>query len=362
MALLRAAVGGTSFGARVHVPALRNAGFDVVALIGRDPEKTTRRAARLDVANALTSLDDALDLVDVVTIATPPHTHAPLSIQALAAGKAVVCEKPFALSAPEAEDMRAAAERAGVPAYVGHEFRWAEDRAVLARAVADGLIGEPRLAALVSFIPFVADPETPMMDWWFDADRGGGWFGASGSHVIDQLRTTLGEFDTVEATLPLVSDRPGTVAEDSFVVHARLASGCDVVLQSTAGSWGPNIALTRIAGSHGTVWTDDGAVFLADRSGTRQLPVPEELQLPPPPPVSDDPRQRFSHLELGPYTRLSEALRCAMEDRPLPAGPKPATFADGVAVLQVMDAVRRSAETRECQVVGHTTEQLPGSA
>ena len=351
---MRAVVVGTSFGARIHVPALRAAGFDVVALVGRDPDKTARRAARLGVENPLTSLDEALEIADVVTIATPPHTHAELSLQALASGKAVICEKPFALSVREAEEMQAAAERAGVPAYVGHEFRWAEDRAVLERAIADGLIGEPRLASLVSFIPFVADPDMRMMDWWFDTDRGGGWFGASGSHVIDQVRTSLGEFEVVEASLPLVSDRPADVAEDSFVVHARLTNGCDVVLQSTAASWGPNLSITRIAGSHGTLWTEESTVFLADRLGTRQLPVPEELRLSPPPSVSDDPRERFSHLELGPYTRLSQALLCAMEDRPLPPGPKPATFADGVAAMQVMDAVRRSAATRQCEIVGRT--------
>jgi predicted dehydrogenase len=329
----------------VHVPALRAAGFDVVALVGRDPDKTARRAARIGIEHALTSIDDALELVDAVTIATPPDSHAPLSIRALDAGKAVICEKPFALSAADAADMLAAAERAGVPAFVGHEFRWAEDRALLARVVADGLIGEPRFVSMISFVPFVPDPDMRMMDWWFDPGRGGGWLGAFGSHVIDQVRFTVGEFESVEANMPLVSDRPAGVADDSFVVHGRLVNGCDVVLQSTAGAWGPNAALTRIAGSRGTAWIDDGAVFLADREGNRQLPLPTDLELPPTPELSDDPRERFSHLELGPYTRLAEALRSALQGEPPGSRPGPATFADGVAAMHVMDAVRRSAET-----------------
>ena len=53
---------GTGFGARVHVPALRAAGFDVLALVGQDDEKTARRAARLEIPNACTSLDEALAL------------------------------------------------------------------------------------------------------------------------------------------------------------------------------------------------------------------------------------------------------------------------------------------------------------
>jgi predicted dehydrogenase len=45
----RVAVVGTGFGARVHVPALRAAGFEVVALVGTDPDRTARRAARAGV-------------------------------------------------------------------------------------------------------------------------------------------------------------------------------------------------------------------------------------------------------------------------------------------------------------------------
>src|SRR5437588_199584 len=70
------AVVGTGFGCLTHVRALRNAGFDVVALVGRDPAKTKSRAERFAIAEAATSLEAVLDKVDAVTIATPPHTHA----------------------------------------------------------------------------------------------------------------------------------------------------------------------------------------------------------------------------------------------------------------------------------------------
>ena len=75
-----AVVVGTGFGCRVHVPALRNAGFTVHALVGRDAARTQRRADRLGIPRACTTLADALALegVDAVTIATPPDTHARL--------------------------------------------------------------------------------------------------------------------------------------------------------------------------------------------------------------------------------------------------------------------------------------------
>ena len=74
---LGAVVVGTAFGGRVHVPALRAAGFEVLALVGRDEQRTAARAAELGVAQGLTSLDEALALpgVDVVTVSTPPDAH-----------------------------------------------------------------------------------------------------------------------------------------------------------------------------------------------------------------------------------------------------------------------------------------------
>ena len=75
-----AVVVGTGFGCRVHVPALRAAGFDVVALVGTDADRTARRAERSEVPASFTDLEAALALPDVaaVTVATPPHTHAPV--------------------------------------------------------------------------------------------------------------------------------------------------------------------------------------------------------------------------------------------------------------------------------------------
>lgn len=339
-----AVVVGTGFGARVHVPALRAAGFDVVALVGRDGERTARRAARLGVEHACTGLNDALAIpgVDTVTIAAPPAAHASLAIATCNAGRHVICEKPFALDATEAEAMVAAADEAGVTALVGHEFRWAPDRAVAARAIADGAIGEPRLATFVQFVPLVADPEARVPEWWFDEARGGGWLGASGSHLVDQVRTWLGEVASVSATLPTVANRRG--AEDSFSVRMTVHRGTEVVIQQTAASWTPGvIGISAVAGSDGTLEISSDGVWCSDRAGRRRLDVPNDLVLPTVAGASDDPRHRYTHLELAPYTRLCEALRAGVEGRSgEPAVPAP-TFADGLACMRVLDAIRASA-------------------
>jgi predicted dehydrogenase len=355
-----AVVVGTGFGCRVHVPALRAAGFDVIGLVGTDADRTTRRAERAGVPHSWTSLDAALRRDDVValTIATPPHTHAPLAIAAVEAGMHVICEKPFALDAVEARAMLDAAQRSGVTHLVGHEFRWAPERAVGARALAAGAIGEPRIASFVSFVPLVADPEARVPAWWFDPAAGGGWLGASGSHVVDQIRTWLGELDSLSATLGVTSARSG-VAEDSFTVRFRSRSGLDGMLQQTAAAWGPFGGLTRVAGTDGSLWTDGDTTWLADRAGARRLPVPDDLVPPPAPAEDDDPRHRFTHLELGPYTRLCEVLRAAVDGRPTPTGVPVPTFVDGVACMEALDAIRASAAAEGAVVRVERYQDVP---
>jgi predicted dehydrogenase len=335
---------GTGFGCRIQIPALRAAGFEVVGLVGADPGRTKRRAEANGVPQVFTELDEAITRTGakLVTVATPPHTHAPLAMIAISRGCHVLCEKPFAKDASEARAMLDAAERAGVVHLVGHEFRWLPERAIVARAIAAGLIGEPRFVTFLQYISFVADPEAKMPRWWFDPQAGGGWLGASGSHIVDQVRTTLGEFASLSAALQIVSAREG-VAADSHVLRFQLVNGVEGVLQQTAGAWGPPASMTRVAGTTGTVWIEDGTVKIADRNGTRELSVPADLALPPPPPPSDDPRQRFLTVELGPYTRLCEALRAAIDGRISTSVVPVPTFADGVAGMEVLDAIRKSA-------------------
>lgn len=340
-----ALVVGTSFGCRIHVPALRAAGFEVAGVVGTDPERTARRAQNAGVERVFTDLDEAIAKTGAVavTIATPPNTHAPLTLAALSRGCHVICEKPFARDVAEAKSMQDAAERAGVMALVGNEFRWLPDRALVARAIEQGLIGEPRFVTLANYIALVAAPEAKMPRWWFDESAGGGWLGAQGAHIIDQVRTWLGDFASLSGALPTVSDRQAEAAEDSYVVRFRMKSGVEGVLQQTAGAWGPSDTMTRVAGTKGTLWVDGADVWLADREGKRQLPVTPDLELPPPPAQSDKPGHQFSHFELGPYIRLAEALRAGVDGRdPKAAVPLP-TFADGVAAMQVIDAVRASA-------------------
>ena len=356
---LGAVVVGTNFGCLTHVRALRAAGFEVRALVGRDPEKTRLRAERFAVPIAATSLSDALAAseAEVVVVATPPHTHAPIVLEAIEAGRHVVCEKPFAANTEEARTMLDAATAAGIVHLLGTEFRWGTGQATMARLVREGAIGAPRLATFLLTIPLLADPAGEVPAWWSDAAQGGGWLGAHAAHVVDQIRSTLGEFDGLSATLPTLADRDWT-AEDTYVVHFRLESGCVGTMQSSAADWGPITMVARIAGSRGTVWTEGDVVRVADASGTRTAEVPEDLVTPaaePPPPDLLETAYDLLHatgIDLGPYTRLMETFRDRVLGHATASDPMPATFADGVANMEVLDAIRLAAAEQRWVRVG----------
>lgn len=329
--MTRVAVVGSGFGCRVHVPALRAAGFDVVALVGQDRERTERRAQRADIPHACVGLVDALELgLDAVTVATPPHTHAPVVLDALAAGLHVLCEKPFALDAGEASSMCAAS--VGRVALVAHEFRCAPERALVKQLIVDGAIGTPRLATFVHQIALVADRATPVPPWWYDEARGGGWLSASGSHVIDQVRHWLGDIAAVRSGSLL---RRGADADDSFSAHLGMTSGCEVAIVQSATTWGDPISVTRVAGDRGSIWIDEhSSVWHADVD----QPQARKLFEAPSADRSDDPRHRFTHLELGPFTELCRRFSVAID------GGDPgdvATFADGLAAQRVLDDIRK---------------------
>jgi predicted dehydrogenase len=337
---------GAGFGGRIHVPAARAAGLDVVALVGRDRERAARRAARAGVPTALGSLTEALRLpaADIVVIATPPDSHAELAEEAIAAGRHVLVEKPFTTRVDEAARLADAAARAGVVALVGHEFRFAPERVTFGRALRDAVVGAPRLATFVGHSALAAPLDMKAPPWWFDPARGGGWLGASVSHLIDAVRCWLGEFDTVSAVLPMVSGRDGaTQAEDTVSARFRMRSGCDGVLQQSASVWGDQVDLVRVAGPTGALTLEGPSVLLADATGTRRLdpvgpPLPVEVA------ASDDPRHRFTHIELGPAIVQAGVLRdLALGREPGYGAAAPATFTDGLACMRVLDAVRRSA-------------------
>lgn len=346
---LKAAVVGTGFGVLTHVRALQAAGIEVTALVGRDPEKTASRAAMFAIPHPTTDCGEAFANpdVDIVAVATPPHTHGPIVLDAVAAGKHVMCEKPFARDLDEARTMLAAAEAAGVVHVIGTEFRYGAGQGLLTRTVREGAIGDPAFGLFLLQMPSLNDPNAVVPDWWRDAVQGGGWLGAHGTHVIDQVRVTMGEIDAVSATLSTLSPL-GLTADDTYTVQLRLAGGGTALLHSSCAAPGQFVMATKVIGSAGAAWLQGDEVWVDAGQGQQQVTPPADLApSPPSPPPSELLHTTYDMwhsmgIDLAPYTRLYGVLRDRILGVDVAADPPFPTFADGVANQAVVDAIRES--------------------
>jgi predicted dehydrogenase len=346
---LGAAVVGTGFGVLTHVRALQAADIEVRALVGRDPDKTAKRAAMFGIPRATTDRSEAFgrDDVDIVAVATPPHAHAEAVFDAVTAGKHVLCEKPFARDLAEAREMLRAAEEARVVHVLGTEFRFAPGQALLTRTVRSGAIGDPRFVLFVLQLPTLADAAAEMPAWWDDAAEGGGWLGAQGTHVIDQVRTTIGDITRVSASLETLSPRPMT-ADDTYTVQLETANGATGLLHSSAAAGGQFVVATKVTGTTGSTWTQGDEVWIDTGSGPIQVPPADDLPaVAPVPPPSELLHTNYdmwhsTGMDPAPYTRLYTVMRERILGHDVPDDPAAGTFADGVANQAVVDAIRAS--------------------
>jgi predicted dehydrogenase len=258
----------------------------------------------------------------------------------------VLCEKPFAANAQQAEAMCDAVERAGVIHLLGTEFRYSPGNALLARVVQSGRTGGPIDAQFARDVPFVASDDAEVPAWWRDNQRAGGWLGASGSHVIDQIRTTLGDIESVSAFLSIRDDRLDG-ADDGFNTLFKTTSGASVAMRSCARSHAIS-GSTIVVGSDATAMLQGEIVSLHTSSGIERLEMPDKLEvLPPSPPPTEGltTTNEFGHslgTDFGPFTRLSEVMLGLIESRDVSHWPKPATFRDGLACQRVIDAIHES--------------------
>lgn len=185
-------VGGRLF----HAPYIRaSAACDLVGVVARSPRTVAAVAGDFPDGTVATvgSLTELLSLgVDAVVVSTPPDTRRDLVLEAVAAGVAVVADKPFAPSADEAQELVDAAADAGVVLNVFHNRRFDTD-VVTARGVVDsGRLG--RLQGLDLRLD-LDEPGT------VESGPQGGLLRDLGSHVVDQALQLLGPVSTVWATL-----------------------------------------------------------------------------------------------------------------------------------------------------------------
>jgi len=374
---LRVAMIGHGFMGAAHSVGWRQApavfdlpeGVEMAVVVGRNADTVAQAAAHWGWAESATDWRAVIarDDIDIVDIVTPGDSHAEIAIAALEAGKHVLCEKPLANSVQEAERMRDAAERAadaGVKAMVGFTYRRVPAVTLLRDLIAEGVVGTVQQVRAAYRQDWLVDPQTPLA-WRLQKEHAGsGALGDIGAHIIDmtqfvtgqQVAAVSGTVETIVTRRPLLdagSGLAGTAGEgygevtvdDAALFTGRLSGGALVSFEATRFATGRKNALTlEVSGDKGALAFDledlNSLQFYdrtapADRRGFTKILVTEAQH---PYVAAWWPAGHMLGYEHGFVHQVVDLVQ-AIHDG---TDPHP-TFAEGLAVQQVLAAVEESA-------------------
>ena len=163
---------------------------EIYAFCDINEERLKDMGERYGVTRLFTDKDEMLAIpeIDAVSVCTWNSQHAPCTIAALKAGKHVMCEKPMAMNAKEAEEMKKAAEESGKLLMIGFVRRYKESTQVLKEFSENGTIGDIYYTK-ATYLRRHGNPG----GWFGDKSRsGGGPLIDLGVHVIDMARYVMG--------------------------------------------------------------------------------------------------------------------------------------------------------------------------
>jgi predicted dehydrogenase len=328
-------------------------------LVGRDEDALADAADRLGFDRTATDWRDVVEDVDVFYNLGPNHVHADPSIAALDAGTPVFCEKPLAPTLEEAERMGEAASNSGVPAGVAFNYRFVPAIQYAKNLIEAGELGEIHHFRGRYLQDWLVDPEEPW-SWRNDAEMAGsGALGDLGAHTVDLARFLVGDIAEVSGHLrTFVDERPvegedGTrpvTVDDAYSTQVAFEDGTMGTLEASRFANGhKNDHTIEIQGSKGSLRfslerLNELEVLLEDSRGYETILVtdPEDPYVdhwwPP------------GHVIGWEHTFVHENYEflSAVADGD---GYEP-SFAAGVAVQRVLDAIERSDDAREWVSVG----------
>lgn len=370
MKRLNVAMIGYQFMGRAHSNAWRQVGrfFDtpiepvMKVLCGRNAEAVGEAAGKLGWEETSTSWEDVVsrDDVDAIDICTPGDSHMPIALAAARAGKAILCEKPLANTADEAEQMLAAAEAAGVPHMLCHNYRRAPAVTLAKRLIDEGRLGRIHHYRGTYLQDWIVDPDFPRVWRLEKAKAGSGALGDIGSHSLDLARYLVGEISEVSGLLEtFVKERPledgsgrGTVdVDDAALALVRFENGAVGSIEGTRFAPGrKNYNRFEINGSTGSLAFDlermnELEVYEENGpdSGFRTILATDAAH-----PYVDawwPPGHILGYEHTFTHTVL-DFLHAVHQEAP--AAP---SFVDGVKNQRVLDAIERSAASRTWETI-----------
>jgi predicted dehydrogenase len=322
-----------------HLPLLRaTPGYRLVAV-------ASTRAAEL--AAALPDVEPVEDYaalashpgVDLVVVATPNDTHAPLAEAALLAGRHVVVDKPFTVTLAEARRLDRVADEQGRLLSVFHNRRWDGDFLTVREAIRRGLAGE-----VVRFESRFDRFRPEVRDRWRERPGpGSGVLYDLGPHLIDQALLLFGPPDTVQATLAV--QRAAAATTDFF--HLVLRYGRRVAILEAGSLVAGGSARFTVHGERATL-VKRGSDVQEDQLRAGVAPGSEGWGADPDGlTIHDGATGQARTLPALPGDQRGYylALREALAGR----APNPVPPAQGAAVMALLEAALRS-ETEGCRI------------
>jgi predicted dehydrogenase len=314
---VRVGIIGRGFGAKVVAPAFASTeGCEVVEVVSpRDDAAVAALCARRDV--------------DLISVHSPPFMHLDHVRRAIAAGHAVLCDKPFGRTTAEAAEMCDLAREARVLGLLNFENRYDAARVRVRALIAEGVIGPPEHVQFSMLLSITRAP-VRRYGWLFDDELGGGWLRALGSHLIDFSRWTFGEVVEASGQLRTAvaerSDDDGKLhfctADDGFVAALRSERGVTTVIDSSSAA-PVNVTPTLVVvGAQGALESvAERRIVLHTESGSQEVFAAEA-----------------GNALFRAQQEWAGVIRDAVRDGAVPAGAP--TFADGLAWNEVMERLR----------------------
>lgn len=287
------------------------------------------------------------DDVHAVIIATPNFLHPDIAITAARHGKHVLCEKPLALNATDAQRMADEADRAGVRHMTAFTYRFVPAMRYLRHLIDQGELGTPYHYRCLR----LQDWGTRNLGWRQVRKLAGtGEIGDMLSHRINFAHHLVGPMTRLVANLRNLTPVRGGAPNDTddwVAILAEFSTGATGVLESSKLASGHNeswrsLDYVELNGSAGTFqfttgkWNELQSGRLGG-PGLKPLMVPKEFWVwpgSPRDPGVGDPLVSFR------YDQAVEFINAIREQRPCAI-----TFHDGAATQRVMDAAVRSAES-----------------
>jgi len=358
------AIFGTSPPVFVIVPALRDKGFRVEAIWGRKLDDVEAAANKLNIPFYTTQIDEVVlrKDVDLIIIFTSPNLHAQISVKALRIGKHVVCDRPGGLNQTEGLRMvRAAAYYPSLLAILAYSLRFLPNMSLLKKLIHEKHIGQIKLCDIRILCGSLLDRN---YSWQCDSTMGGGALALLGSNLIDLLSYLgLGRILRVNATLRTLTPATSSIGgirevtcDDLCVAQLQLSCGVLATLNINTNLHGYTQEVV-VCGSRGHLIAQGGDLrgrtIKEEREEVLYIDV-EELNSEQSS-SSTSPCLTRMHVKglmrLASYLRDRFSLTSDSGQPPLDISLEPAHFDQGLYVQSVIEALRKSSQTRQWEKV-----------